>query len=178
MGVQPMPFLLYEIEAEREFLLVRPVSLAGKQGPIASHVRATCPNGGGWHLSETTLLERLGVQRPGAHAVIIDIAPDRRDEALLCRIRDVWGFTYRGWTPILLRLEVVYDDVHENPSQMKPRFPVPDGPGDLVHEFLYLRGGTTAQAREWTWGRTGQVNAALLWADALEFFIAAINSSQ
>jgi hypothetical protein len=172
-----MPFLLYEIEAEREFTLVKRVSLAGKQGPIASHVRATCPNGGGWHLPETTLLERLGVQRPGAHALIIDVAPDRRNEALLCRIRDVWGYTYPSWTPILLRLEEVYNDKHENPSQMKPRFTVSGDPGDLVHEFLYLKGGTTPQPREWTWGRTGQVNAALLWPDALEFFIAAIKSS-
>ncbi len=174
-----MPFYLCAIEGQ-QLRFAKHVKLAGRAGPISTSVLAARPSGGGgWHLPEAILLERLGAANPDLHAVVIDIAPDRprtQGEALLCRLRDIWGFTHQTWTPILLRLEVVYDDARSEPITPGSYLPLPPVSGELLHEFLYLRGGTTPQPREFTWGRTGQVNGPLLWPEALRYFLAAIRS--
>jgi hypothetical protein len=90
----------------------------------------------------------------------------------LYRVRRAWGYSYPWWTPFAVQLETLYVDAKvAEPEAFKQTF-ITSVPGDLVHEFLYLQGGTTGGS--WTWGRVGSVNAPLLWPDALRYFVKCI----
>jgi hypothetical protein len=42
---------------------------------------------------------------------------------------------------------------------------------DEAHEFLYLNHGAKPGDRGWNWGPVGSVNGALLFRDALDYFM-------
>jgi hypothetical protein len=164
-----MPFLLYQHwpndAGSRTFWRVKQVSIGGGRGPIAAHVADECGDEPGcrWHMSETQLLSRLTVTPE--HAVLIDLKPTTKGNVSLYRLTDVWGFSYRQWTPVCLKLESLFIDEHiENAEAFKEEFQLrPDG-GVIAHEFLYLNGGVSEG--NWNWGMTGAVNSALLFRDA------------
>jgi hypothetical protein len=168
-----MPFLLYRHWPKDSdslvFRRVREVSVGGKHGPIAKHVANECGDepGCGWHMSETQLLDQLS-DTPG-HAVLIDLKPTTTGNVSLYRLTDVWGFSYREWTPVCLRLESLFIDEHRaNAEEFKEEFPFrPEDGGVIAHEFLYLNGGTSEGT--WNWGMAGSVNGALLFQDAWEY---------
>ncbi len=165
-----MPFFLYSLNPERDKLTrLRPVSLAGKLGPIAEIAREKARRGGGWHAPEKQLLVAAEV-RPDGHALVIDLKPRDKKAAHLYRVRNVWGFSHGVWMPLLLQLEKLYGskDLQADPAKFKECFPVPEQ-GEIVHEFLYVNGGH--EGGPWTWGMVGQVNGALLYSDALEYFL-------
>ena len=84
------------------------------------------------------------------------------------------GYSYDGWTALALRLETLLgDDPRDNPATFKHGFAGPIETRDFVYEFLYLNGGT--KNGNGTWGLVGRVNGALLWPDALRYFVNAIN---
>lgn len=145
------------------------MSIGGKHGPVAAHASGEC--GGvsrcGWHMSETRLLGRLGVTPE--HAVLIDLKPRKKGNVSLYRLTDVWGFSYREWTPLCLRLEPLFMDKKSDDAEAfkeEFEFRAEDG-GTVIHEFLYLNGGISEGT--WNWGMTGTVNGALLFRDAWEY---------
>ena len=161
--------MLYRIDGRACYNRVREhVPLGGNNGPLVRHMLGTCPDCGGWHLPERELLRLLGVEEEAEHAVVIDLKPKKEGNVSVYRIRDIWGYNYGEWAPLAVRLEVLYADLdHPDPTAFKERFPSPKQPGDFVHEFLYLNNGK----RGWNWGMVGFVNGALLWPDALRYFI-------
>ena len=166
-----MPFLLYQHwpndAGSRTFRRVKQVSIGGR-GPIAAHVADECGDEPGcrWHMSETQLLSRLTVTPD--HAVLIDLKPTTQGNVSLYRLTDVWGFSYRQWTPICLRLESLFIDEHiENVEAFKEEFQLRSDGGVIAYEFLYLNGGVSEG--NWNWGMTGAVNSALLFRDAWEY---------
>ncbi len=170
-----MSFLLYKLEGEHRHLkYCRQVQLAGKLGPIAELAREKAPQGGAWHAPERQFLVAAAA-RPGDHALIIDLKPRDKQAAHLYWLRNVWGFTYGVWTPLLFQLEELHPTTHPHggPAKLKEGFPVPEGPRDIVHEFLYVNGGH--RGGTWKWGMIGHVNGALLYSDALEYFLGALS---
>jgi hypothetical protein len=100
-----------------------------------------------------------------------------RDDALILEINHIWGFSDYRWTPILLRMSVLFED--DRPQGRKTcvdAFPLDSQKQGFIHEFLYLQRGH----REGTcsWGRTGMVNAALLYPDALTHLLGQIGFTQ
>lgn len=118
-------------------------------------------------MSEPQLLHYLKATTSG-HAVLIDLKPTTTGNVSLYRLTDVWGFSYRQWTPVCLRLESLFIDEHiENADAFKEEFRLqPDG-GVIAHKFLYLNGGVSEG--NWNWGMAGSVNGALLFQDAWEY---------
>lgn len=176
-----MPFFIYEtstVGETRKFQRLRAgVQLAGAYGPIATHAQRVISKDReapqGWHLSEDQLLNHWRCAR-GKHALVIDLKPKKDGLVSLYQLRDVWGFSYPSWTPIALRLETLCEDKETtDPLVVKEQFCVRAEPGDLRHEFLYLRGGTAEGG--WGWGPVGSVNGALLSEAAWNFFVDAIN---
>jgi hypothetical protein len=131
-----------------------------------------------WHLNERDLLREIPIseKRRKKSAIVFDILPNTRNKILLLKLKEMWGLTYDVWTPLLLKLELLYrDEIFKGaPDKFKRRF-IPYGRKDrkTVFEFLYLVGGYTGErfTRTWAWGPVGRVNATLLFADALDYFL-------
>lgn len=188
-----MPFLLYTLDFARgeytldENLAARVMGrkqrLSPKERPgeirlsgNGSPFRKVLTDAGSakWHSTDEFILYLLGVERPAEHRILIDLKPSDKSNVSLYRLRDVWGFSYEEWTPLALRLEsLLVDEPQDNPSTFKQVFRGPLETKDFIYEFLYLNGGT--KSGKWTWGLVGRVNAALLWPDALRYFVNAIN---
>jgi len=177
-----MPFILYKWERNgkgfRVFERLKQVKLAG-YGPIASYVRqvqsgkAVTPLQ--WHATEAEILTQLGKSERD-HALIIDLKPTVKTVVSLYHMREIWGFSYEWWTPIAIRLEMLFaeEDV-QDPAEFKQKFGDEKCPRQQIHEFLYLQGGT--QGGTWIWGPVGSVNGALLPPDALEYFLEVLANS-
>lgn len=169
-----MPFFLYQHwqseSGSLTFRRVKQVALGGKSGPIAAYVTDECGAEPGyrWHMTSERLLEQLC--KPTEHAVLIDLKPKAKGNVSLYRLTDIWGFSYREWTPMCLRLETFFrDKMVRDPDEYKREFEfqAEDHSEEIIHEFLYLNGGTSEGT--WNWGMAGSVNGALLFQDAWEY---------
>ena len=122
------------------------------------------------------------------YKLIIDAMPNKigpEKETQLFEICHIWGYSDRGWTPLLLRLHRVFEGTRETLEQT--RFPDEIGwqpATESVYEFLYLRWGNksamktpeerrrSGEARNW--GRVGFTNGTLLWPPHLEHLLSKI----
>jgi hypothetical protein len=173
-----MPFLRYRLSTGDSgatiFTRVRNVQLAGSSGPIAKHVKsvadpskANCE----WHLSAQKILTLIGID-PAKNAILIDITPRDKQCVSMMRLEDIWGYSYAGWTPLLLQLQTLYvsfESERPDSNDFKKEFDDHGIENKRVYEFLYMQGGT--KQGTWNWGLVGRVNGALLWPDALQYFI-------
>jgi hypothetical protein len=178
-----MAFIVYrwnkDNEGFRRFEYEQEVSLAGKNGPIALHVNDIPKKEGikelHWHLTEDEILSRLG-KTSHRHALVVDLKPTVENNVSLYQLKEIWGFSYEVWTPIAVRLETIFvDKSHLDPKEFKQRFDDKECVRVPVYEFLYLQGGIDGGF--WSWGPVGSINGALLWPDALDYFIGVLSDS-
>jgi hypothetical protein len=172
-----MPFLLYRVETEKNggeirYTRERQIVLGGKSGPFAKHVqekyRQEPKEDMFWEMEESKIVQALGCDQADKMTIIIDMKPNVKGNVSLYRLKRVWGYSQRDWTPIAVQLMPLHvDKIVADPEQFKAGF---NGPckNELVHEFLYLQGGT--QEGTWAWGRVGSVNGALLWPKVFNEF--------
>lgn len=121
-----------------------------------------------WHVSV--------VQELGSHpdylnsTLIIDLKPKQNPTNLsLYEVLDVWGYSFAGWSPILIRLSGLFVD--EDPGAIdRNDFARQDSEVDPpIYGFLYLDGSVRDGKLVGTW-RTPPVsatNAVLLWPEPL-----------
>jgi len=174
-----MPFLVYRLDRKlgetTRVRLKQQVSLGGGNGPLAAlvHERSRGEGVFPWQMVEAELLKRLQQAPADEHALLVDLKPSVKDNISLYRVRRLWGYSYPAWTPLAVQIEALYvDKTHPDPDKFKRDCPLPSAPGQLVHEFLYLLGGT--EEGRWAWGRVGSVNGCLLWPDAFNHFVECI----
>jgi hypothetical protein len=164
-----MPFLLYRENENNSYERQSELQIAGKYGPIATHASNLKEP---WHMDEAQILTMAGIEKPCEHAIIIDLKPRDTKYVSLYQLKNIWGYPYEEFTPVLLHLKTLYTDKHENrPEEFKKSFSIPTD-RENVFEFLYLRGGIGKGT--WNWGMVGRVNGVLLWKDAISFFMEAI----
>jgi len=168
-----MPFLLYDVSdgpAGRTYHLVGEVKIGGNSGPLPRLQAARNPNGVcpfGWHAALADLLAAVPGSRPGQE-IVLDLKPGDESDVSLCRLRDVWGFSYATWTPLALRLECLFGDYDaENPTCFREAPPQSRPRRSALGMFLYVQGGVSGGT--WNWGKAGRVNGALLWPDAFAY---------
>jgi len=176
-----MPFMLYDVAAlqgRKQYTLVRTIPLAGKTGPLAAIQRSKNPSGATpfpWHATSTEIVAAIAGTSP-TQEIVIDLKPNVVKNVSLYRLLDIWGFSYRDWTPLAVRLESLFEDLgHNEPQQFKASFSDADANRSLVGEFLYVQGGTAGGS--WIWGRVGSVNGALLWRDAFDYLSGKLNEA-
>ena len=176
-----MPFRLYNVAEEaglRQYTFVNHTRLAGKCGPLASFARSAnveqrvpFP----WHATEGDIIRNLNNAQT-KQAIVIDLKPHVAGNISLYRLRDVWGFSYQGWTPLALRLQTLFVDHNvANPAVFKNSFSDIRTDHQLVGEFLYLQGGVSTGT--WKWGMVGRVNGAILWRDSFDFLVRSLQSA-
>lgn len=101
------------------------------------------------------------------YSVIIDIKP-KSDDIFLCELDKVFGFSYKEWSPVMLRLKLLYD---ANKGELdKKNFIYPDDP-DIIYTMLYLYGSIQNGKIYGTWNPPfGTITALLFWPEAMTFF--------
>ncbi len=129
-----------------------------------------------WHLPIGRALDET--DEYAGSVLIIDLKPNRRDTNLsLYELVDVWGCSYAEWTPILLHLSGLFVDADPSVAS-REAFEVADADRDEpIYEFLYLNGGVLEGKLKgpWTAPPTSPTNGALLWPDALGYFLRCIH---
>jgi len=168
-----MPFLLYDVSVDpsgRKYRYAGTVRIAGNNGPLAQIQRtrntaAVCPFP--WHATCAEIVAAIPGTVPGQE-IVIDLKPTVADNVSLYRVRDIWGFSDKDWTPLALLLECLFVDLnHPKPMEFKTAFKVSPAPTSLVGEFLYVQGGVLGGT--WNWGRVGRVNGTLLWPEPFAY---------
>ena len=104
--------------------------------------------------------------------LVVDLKPNsKNNEVSLFQVKNLYGCTDKNWTPICVKLGVIFDEENvENPKQKKQLVKVKKNYFDKdIIEFLYIQKGF--QSGKLNWGPIGSVNAALLWPEVLNYFI-------
>jgi hypothetical protein len=126
-----------------------------------------------WHLPVEKTLASGGV------AFVIDLKPrnkDPRKSLSLYQVRDVWGYSAQGWTPIMIRLRGLCVDGKppiDDPNHFTVAF-VPQH--ENVYTFLSCD-GTVREGKlhgDWTAAPPSSTNSALLWPEPLRYFVTTI----
>lgn len=102
------------------------------------------------------------------YSVIIDIKP-KANEIFLCELDTVFGYSYEGWSPIMLRLKLLYNEAISEEFD-KTNFIYPEMP-EVIYTMYYLYGSICDGKLTGTWSPPyGTITALLFWPEAMTFF--------
>lgn len=121
---------------------------------------------------ESRLLDYVTPSSDKQLSIVIDLKPNsKKNEVSLYQIKAMYGCSYEEWTPLCLKLGAVCEKSNvEKPYEVKQIVEVRKSQLDQdIIEFLYIMKGYKSGSLNW--GRTGNVNAVLLWPEALKYFI-------
>jgi hypothetical protein len=127
-----------------------------------------------WHLEIQSALAKT---KYAGSTLVIYLKPKQKEKNLsLYEVLDVWGYSYKNCTPILLHLRGLFVD-DDAKKVNREKFCIPD---DLrkepIYEFLYLKGSIVKGKLTGTWNPPppSATNGALLWPDAVKYFVSCI----
>lgn len=122
-----------------------------------------------WHIPVAEMLATIGYKDS---AIIIDIKPTAKNDILLSELLDVWGYSSSGWTPILMRQNIILVDVSLSDYDKSDFLIESSQKENIVYSLLYLQG--TVFDRElsgkWTCPGPSSTNSVLLWPETLNYF--------
>lgn len=128
-----------------------------------------------WHLDVQKALART--EEYQGSTLVIDLKPKQhKTNVSLFEVLDVWGYSCSGWTPILLHLLGLFVDADPN-SANRDDFIISNSNIEApIYEFLYLDGSIKDGNLDGTWNAppASPTNAALLWPNALNYFVKCI----
>ena len=172
-----MAYLLYKTMDrgdDEDFQLLRQSGLGGSNsGIIARFLRgAVTPSTEEpwkWHVP---MAEALRALEGDANAFVIDLKPSDQHFVSLYEVRNIWGFSADGWTPIMLELETLLVD-QDARAFNKSLFRLARIGREQVFTFLYLSGSVTNGYLTGTWNfpRPSATNSVLLWPQTLAYFM-------
>jgi hypothetical protein len=152
------------------------ISLFGcRKGQIPLLLRKNLPTGQGepyrWHIEVPVALnEPSGLNK----TIIIDAKPSQRQTKLsLYELLDVWGYSSRGWTPVMMRMRGLFVD--GNPVCADYRDFAYDLPADdPIFSVMYLAGSVANGnlTDRWTAPGPSSTNGVLMWPPVMEYFSA------
>ena len=159
----------------------KPISLFGCiEGWVHWLVQLTMPQRQrepySWHIriDDGLALPAVRKEFPNADAIIVDIKPTAKNEFFVCELRDVYGYSADGWTPLLWRMQVLEIDSERKGNHLED-FDAPND-GDIIYEFLYAMGSVDNGKTVGTWNppKPSSTNGVLLWPQALAYFMRCI----
>jgi len=171
-------YYIYKEEMEDNKVLFRQIKvthLAGcTNGLIAKYLKKTINNSVtepyAWHIASDKLFKTLCL--PG-NILVIDIKPNSKEELSLFKIKNIWGYSSSGWTPIMLELKIIVHN--KNPDDYNRESVEPENyeESDSVFTLLYLKGTIRNGKLEdkWIFPGRSSTNSVLLWPDARDYFI-------
>ena len=176
-----MAYFLYHRTNEEgrwRLILQSAVSLYGcHAGVVANALRNQVPDGQqqpwSWHVS---IPDALRQYNSTGDVFVIDLKPTQRrrnNEFSFYELLDVWGYSYPDWTPALLRLRSLLIDHKDNDLDCNDFTINPEEVDEPIFTFTSFAGGIENGQLLGTWNPPGpsSTNSALLWPDALDYFI-------
>ena len=176
-----MAYFLYKRTKHRDgqhrFVLRGGISLYGcHAGIVARTLRRRLEEGERfgdvWHIQ---MKDALRLQKSDGNVFIIDLKPKQRRENKtysFYELTDLWGYSYEGWTPVLIKLRAIFMD-HRCPKlNCNDFYYDPDMYREPIFSFLYFAGSISGNELVGKWTSPGPTanNGALLWPDAMHFF--------
>lgn len=153
-----------------EFCRTGVTALAGsRSGLIVKYLRSTTSKSTTepyqWHMNVEQALRSLQFDK-SPNALVIDANPNGKQVQLFL-LKDIWGYSDHGWTPIMLRMLLLTED-----SIDKGGFELGNLSSESVFTFLYLKGTVKNGKFEGSWNFPGpsSTNSVFLWPDALDYF--------
>lgn len=129
-----------------------------------------------WHLPIESALAEADVANS---TFIIDLKPNNKQPNLsLYELRDVWGYSDAGWSPILMRLRGLFVDT--DPAKFdRNAFSKSGAVEPPIYSFLYLAGSIANGELKGKWiaPRASPTNSALLWPNTLRYFVECIRKT-
>lgn len=127
-----------------------------------------------WHLPVQETL------RATEQALVIDLKPKEREAGRfsLYEIRDVWGYSRDGWTPVMLRLRAL--SVDGDPALDDWReFTAGHDKWGPIYTFLFLRGGVQDGHLDGRWTTTSPspTNSLLLFPYLMTHFTSIVRAN-
>jgi hypothetical protein len=131
-----------------------------------------------WHVDVASELA-ANAEYPNS-TLLIDLKPKQNKTNLsLYEVMDVWGYSDKGWSPILLRLKGLFVDAAPSSFDRKDFIRKDRDTVPSIYEFLYLKGSIRDGELDgrWTAPPASPTNAALLWPESLNYFFKCIRAT-
>jgi len=106
-------------------------------------------------------------------AIIIDLKPNTENNVSLYEIKNIFGYSSFGWTPMMFHLKALMVDKKGDWKQ-KEKFDIKDANLENVFTFNHVYDGSVRNGQIigiWVPPRPSSTNSALLWEDTLNYFI-------
>jgi hypothetical protein len=129
-----------------------------------------------WHLEIPSALRSPKAEYPDANSIVIDIKPGNKEGLYLCELTDVWGYSSAGWTPMMWRMkQLLWAADSKKIDRLDFKAP---SDGHEIHSFIHAAGSVRRGEIVGTWNppNASPTNSALLWPDALDYFVGEMNS--
>jgi hypothetical protein len=106
--------------------------------------------------------------------LLVDLKPNSASPSLsLYELIEVWGYSNRGWTPIMLRLRGLFVDQDPNQSERRDFTRTGEQIQDPIFSLMYLQGSVEGKRLRGRWTAPGRssTNSVLLWPETLKYFM-------
>lgn len=149
------------------------ISLAGRKSGIiikylTTQLSPQITEPWSWHITVEDLLNVLSLK---GNTLVIDLKPNNNYISLY-KIKNIWGYSSNGWTPLLFELEgilVENDAIKYDRNDFSIKAYDDDKP---IFTVLYVS-GTIINGEvigKWIFPKPSATNSVLLWPEVLEFF--------
>lgn len=129
-----------------------------------------------WHIGADEIRRSLLADndKPCGNTLIIEIKPNHKNVLMLCEVIDIWGYSSRGWTPMMLHLRRLVDMNRQEADAGE--FSIPEDDGNMLQPIFtitYTPDGTITGEGvmgKWPPPAPSATNSALLWPEVFRYF--------
>ena len=123
-----------------------------------------------WHIPIELGLLGQGYNK---QTLIVDIKPNSNDDLTICEIIDIWGYSSYNWSPIMMRMRVLFSEADPLSHNKKYFLRSESNDGSINYSFSYAYGSVQDGnlKGKWTPPIRTSMNSLLLWPDCMKYFL-------
>jgi hypothetical protein len=123
-----------------------------------------------WKINMETDLPKIDLPNK---SIIIDLKPRTENNVSLYEIKNIFGYSSFGWTPMMFHLKALKVD-EKGDQKQKEKFEIKDINLDNIFTFIHVYDGSVRKGEiigKWIPPRPSSTNSVLLWEKTLDYFI-------
>ncbi|HHW04275.1 MAG TPA: hypothetical protein GXX35_16005 [Thermoanaerobacterales bacterium] len=123
-----------------------------------------------WKINMETDLPKIDLLKK---AILIDLKPNAENNVSLYEIKNIFGHSKSGWTPMMFHLKALMVD-EQGGWEQKKQFNINDMNLDNIFTFHHVYDGSIKNGDiigRWIPPRPSSTNSALLWEETMDYFI-------